>query len=281
MVSIEVASQAGACYGVERALKMVKDAAEKGGEVQTLGPLIHNPIVVSDLERHGVTVADDVEVATAPTVVIRSHGVVPTVVERARERGLEVIDATCPYVKKVQHAAERLGREGYRVIVVGESGHPEVEGILGHAQGAAVVGGVPDLDRVELGRKVGVVVQTTQSRALLREVVAELSCRVEDLRVLNTICEATSERQAATAELAGRADAMVVIGGRNSANTTRLAEICAFACANTHHVERADELDPSWFTNVSLVGITAGASTPAAQIELVRKHIELLCGANL
>ena len=138
MVSIEVASQAGACYGVERALKMVKDAAEKGGEVQTLGPLIHNPIVVSDLERHGVTVADDVEVATAPTVVIRSHGVVPTVVERARERGLEVIDATCPYVKKVQHAAERLGREGYRVIVVGESGHPEVEGILGHAQGAAV-----------------------------------------------------------------------------------------------------------------------------------------------
>lgn len=281
MVSIEVASQAGACYGVERALKMVKDAAEKGGEVQTLGPLIHNPIVVSDLERHGVTVADDVEAATASTVVIRSHGVVPTVVERARECGLKVIDATCPYVKKVQHAAERLGREGYRVIVVGESGHPEVEGILGHARGAVVVGSVADLARVELGRKVGVVVQTTQSRSLLREVVAELSCRVEDLRVLNTICEATSERQAAAAELAGRADAMVVIGGRNSANTTRLAEICAFACANTHHVERADELDPSWFTNVSLVGITAGASTPAAQIELVRKQIELLCGENL
>ena len=273
-VRVEVADRAGACYGVERALDMVSKALEgRDGGVQTLGPLIHNPLVVRGLEDRGVTVAESVESATARTVVIRSHGVVPAVVDRAMELGHDVVDATCPYVKKVQHAAERLEREGYQVIVVGEAGHPEVEGILGHARDAVVVGSTADLASLELAHRVGVVVQTTQSRALLAGIVAELSGRVRETRVLNTICEATAERQAAAADLAARADVMIVIGGRNSGNTTRLAEICASSCVRTHHVEAVEELEPSWFEGADLVGVTAGASTPASQIRSVRSSI--------
>lgn len=280
MTEILIAEHAGACYGVERALRMVREAADGSrGGVQTLGPLIHNPQVVAELERQGVTVADSPEGAVAGTVVIRSHGVVPDVASRARELGKEVVDATCPYVKKVHAAAERLERDGFQVLVVGEAGHPEVEGILGHAPSAVAVAGAGDLDGAPLSRKVGVVVQTTQSRATLTEVVSAIVSRGEadEVRVVDTICEATSERQRAASELAARADVMVVIGGRNSANTTRLAEICSASCAATHHVESAGELSGDWFRGARLVGVTAGASTPASQIGAVRARISELC----
>lgn len=268
-LSIEVASHAGVCYGVERALKLAAHAAESArGSVTTLGPLIHNPIVVRDLESAGVKGAQTVDEVESGTLVIRAHGVVPQVIDQARAKGLEVLDATCPYVKKVHMAAEKLVREGYQLIVVGESGHPEVEGILGHAGDAAHVVSTPrDLDGVDLARKVGVVVQTTQTPANLAAIVSALALRTMDLRVVNTICSATQERQDSAAELASRADVMIVIGGKNSGNTRRLAEICMACCPRTHHIEDSSEIQRTWFEGVALVGITAGASTPGAHID--------------
>ena len=266
---IEVARYAGVCYGVERALGMAEKAADEARKpVNTLGPLIHNPLVVNDLESIGVGTASNVSEVEEGTLIIRAHGVVPSVVEDARTRGLDVLDATCPYVKKVHNAAERLVREGYQLIVVGESGHPEVEGIMGHAGDDAHVVSVPgDLDAIDLSRKVGVVVQTTQTPGALADVVAELSKRTMDLRVINTICSATQERQDSAAELARRVDAMIVVGGKNSGNTRRLAEICTAACPKTHHIEDASEIEAAWFDGVSHIGVTAGASTPASHIE--------------
>lgn len=268
-LSIEVASHAGVCYGVERALKLAAHAAESArGSVTTLGPLIHNPIVVRDLESAGVKGAQTVDEVESGTLIIRAHGVVPQVIDQARAKGLEVLDATCPYVKKVHMAAEKLVREGYQLIVVGESGHPEVEGILGHAGDAAHVVSTPhDLDGVDLARKVGVVVQTTQTPANLTAIVSALALRTMDLRVVNTICSATQERQDSAAELASRADVMIVIGGKNSGNTRRLAEICMACCPRTHHIEDSSEIQRTWFEGVALVGITAGASTPGAHID--------------
>lgn len=268
-IDIEVARYAGVCYGVERALGMAEKAAgEARKPVNTLGPLIHNPLVVNDLERIGVGTASNVSEVEEGTLIIRAHGVVPSVVEDARTRGLDVLDATCPYVKKVHNAAERLVREGYQLIVVGESGHPEVEGIMGHAGDDAHVVSVPgDLDAIDLSRKVGVVVQTTQTPGALADVVAELSKRTMDLRIINTICSATQERQDSAAELARRVDAMIVVGGKNSGNTRRLAEICTAVCPKTHHIEDASEIEAAWFDGASHIGVTAGASTPASHIE--------------
>lgn len=268
-IDIEVARYAGVCYGVERALGMAEKAADEARKpVNTLGPLIHNPLVVNDLESISVGTASSVSEVEEGTLIIRAHGVVPSVVEDARTRGLDVLDATCPYVKKVHNAAERLVREGYQLIVVGESGHPEVEGIMGHAGDDAHVVSVPgDLDAIDLSRKVGVVVQTTQTPGALADVVAELSKRIMDLRVINTICSATQERQDSAAELARRVDAMIVVGGKNSGNTRRLAEICTAACPKTHHIEDASEIEAAWFDGVSHIGVTAGASTPASHIE--------------
>lgn len=275
MPEIRIAEEAGACYGVRRALDMVLSAAETAeGEVHTLGPLIHNPQVVDELAARGVTVVEDPRQSPGSTLLMRTHGVTPEVEAAARESGVTVLDATCPYVKKAHVAAERLEREGYQVIIVGEEGHPEVEGTHGHAPSATVVGSAEELAGMDVARRVGVVVQTTQTRACLTSIVDALLARAEEVRVINTICEATTVRQRAAAELASEADVMVVIGGRNSANTTHLAEICAAHCPRTHHIETADELDPSWFAGASLIGITAGASTPGGQIESVRAAID-------
>ncbi len=279
---IVVAEHAGACYGVERALKLARQAGEAAGApVHTLGPLIHNPLVVRDLEAAGVELAETLDDAREGTLIIRTHGVVPEVIEEARGRGLEVLDATCPYVKKVHEAAAKLVAEGYQLLVIGEAGHPEVEGILGHAgPGARVVSEAEELDRIKLGSKVGVVVQTTQTAARLAEVTSALVGRVRELRIVNTICKATGERQRAAAELAAVSDCMVVVGGKNSGNTRRLAEICFDICAHTYHIESEQELEAAWFIGARIIGITAGASTPQAHIDRVRASIQELVDAS-
>lgn len=274
-VHIQIASEAGACYGVERALRMVEDAAKTSPvPVHTLGPLIHNPRVVADLALKGVTVVDSPEESAGDTLLLRTHGVTPNEERRARKLCHDVLDATCPFVKKVHLAASRLYREGYQVVVVGEAGHPEVEATLPHAPGAVVVGDASEVADLPACKKIGVVVQTTQSRSNLEHVFSALLGRAEEVRVVNTICDATSGHQGACAELAARADVMIVIGGRISANTKRLTEIAAELCPRTYHIEGADELDPSWLDGAGLIGITAGASTPASQIDAVRSAIE-------
>ncbi len=281
MTRVIIAEHAGACYGVERALSMALKAAQEARQpVHTLGPLIHNPLVVADLEQRGVSPAATPDDAGTGTLVVRAHGVTPQVSAHARELGLDVIDATCPYVKRVHHAAEKLAREGYQVLVIGESGHPEVQGIMGHAgENALVVSSEEEIDALALAKRVGIVVQTTQTIELLRRIVARLLGRVEELRVVNTICEATSERQNAARDAAREADCMIVVGGRESGNTQRLAQICHEMCAKTHHIEDANEIDPTWLAGAETIGITAGASTPAEHIERVRTRIREIVSA--
>ncbi|MDR3136082.1 MAG: 4-hydroxy-3-methylbut-2-enyl diphosphate reductase [Coriobacteriales bacterium] len=272
-----LAQYAGACYGVERALSLVAEAARTEAPVHTLGPLIHNPQVVSELERHAIGEVRHVDDIETGIIVIRSHGVAPQVIEAAHARGLTVVDATCPHVQKAQQAARRLGQEGYTVVIVGERGHPEVEAIKAYAGGdPLVVQDVADLpDRLPTAR-IGVVVQTTQSEHNLEAIIANLRQRGIKPLVNNTICFATRQRQQAAARLAREVPAMIVVGGRNSGNTTRLYQICKAACARSYHIEQASELKPSWFCGVDTVGLTAGASTPPEQIDAVQAALEAL-----
>jgi 4-hydroxy-3-methylbut-2-enyl diphosphate reductase len=265
------------CYGVERALKLAQEAGSSGGPVHTLGPLIHNPQAVEALRLAGVETAESPEQVSEGTVIIRSHGVDPAIIEAARARDLEVIDATCPHVSKAHEAARALKRSGYTVVIVGEADHPEVEGIMAHAGGSAlVVQSAAELPSPVPSKRVGVVVQTTQSEARLIEVVDALLPHVRELCIHNTICAATSKRQESAAELAGAVDVVVVVGGHNSGNTTRLVEICSAVNPHTHHVETADDLDRSWFEHAQTVGVTAGASTPDEQMRGVITAIEAM-----
>lgn len=278
-VSIRIAREAGACYGVERALELTMDAARSDmGSVFTLGPLIHNPRVVKELEAIGVRVAESPSDARGGTLILRTHGVTPEEERISRECCDRVIDATCPFVKRCHRAAERLARSGYQVVIVGEKNHPEVEGTLGHVPDAVVISKADEVIGLKLGKRVGVVVQTTQARANLDAVVDAISSKVDELVVENTICEATSGHQSAAAELAHDVDVMIVVGGKNSANTTHLAEIAGKICPRTHHIEYEDELERAWFEGVTSIGVTAGASTPAAQIAAVCASIEKLVG---
>lgn len=278
-VSIEIARNAGACYGVNRALEMARGAADNPGPVHTLGPLIHNPRVVGDLTIQGVAVADTLDEAGGGTLVLRSHGTAPQIVDEATKRGFTVVDATCPYVSKVQRKARQLAEAGYAVVIIGEPGHAEVEGIRAWGGEAVVaVADVPGKLPDDLPSKVGVVIQTTQSADRVDAVLDALRRRVDELRVEETVCFATQERQAAAAELSARVELMIVIGGRNSGNTRRLYEICKARCEATHYIEGSVEIDPSWLDGVERIGITAGASTPQEHIDAVRDRIRELAG---
>lgn len=243
--------------------------------VYTLGPLIHNPQVVSELRLRGVLVADTVADAPSGTLVIRSHGVAPSVIQEAQAKGLLVIDATCPHVAKAQRAAKKLQEQGYQVLIVGGLGHPEVESIKAYAGDKALVVQEPaDLPETFDSPKIGVVVQTTQTEQNLAAVVDALHARGIEPVVHSTICSATRQRQEAASELAQKVDVMLVIGGRNSSNTTRLTQLCQKVCPHTYHIEQASELDPTWFTGAQTVGITAGASTPEDQITTVEQALK-------
>ena len=276
---VVLAENAGTCFGVQRALDLAEEVAGRGEPASTLGPIIHNPRVVGELAARGVAPVEEPKDVETHTVVVRSHGVLPEVREALDARGLDVVDATCPYVLRAQRSAERLAREGRLVVVVGEAGHPEVEGLVAWARrGGAdvlVVASAAEIPE-ELPARVGVVVQTTQRKAVLDEVVRAVGERCGDVSVQNTICSATTARQDAAAALAASVDAMVVLGGRNSSNTTRLAEICRAVGAKTFHVESPDELGAADFEGCETVGVTAGASTPQGQIEEIVCALEAI-----
>lgn len=274
-MEVRLARYAGICYGVERALKMAQEATERSDSVHSLGPLIHNPQAVQSLHDQGVCVAQNLSDVQDGTLIIRSHGVAPDVISEAQRKGLEVIDATCPHVSKAQEAAQKLAENGYLVILVGEADHPEVAGIKARAgDKVLVVQSAEELPERLGSRRVGVVVQTTQMADVLDEVVVALMSRVSELRVFNTICDATAKRQAAARELAREVDVMVVVGGHNSGNTNRLAEICRAVNPRTYHVETAEEINRAWFEGATIAGVTAGASTPGEQMAGVIATIE-------
>lgn len=278
-VKVVRAASSGACFGVQRALDMTLEASESGKDVCTLGPLIHNPKVVEELKTRGIRAAASVSDVDTGAVVIRSHGVVPEVIDELEQKKKTIIDATCPHVMRAQKAAARLAKAGFVVVVVGEAGHPEVEGISAHARaagGECFVAETPEELPESLEGPVGIVVQTTQPRAKLERIVESLESRGFEPKVCDTICSATVHRQEAASTLASEVDAMVVIGGRNSSNTTRLYEICREVCPRAYHVEGSDEIDPSWFDPGFVVGVSAGASTPESQIEEVVALLESL-----
>jgi 4-hydroxy-3-methylbut-2-enyl diphosphate reductase len=264
-MEVIVAKQAGFCFGVERATKIAFEAAESSeDEVYTLGDLIHNPQVVESLEAYGVrSVPETDNIAEGSNVIIRSHGLPPEVVNKLKEQGFEIIDATCPIVKKVQSDVDRLSKEGYTVVIIGDREHPEVISIAGHAgENPYIVNSVEEAREVVTTNKMGVVMQTTLILDDCREITMALLERTKELRVFNTLCGTTYKRQQGTRELAAIVDVMLVVGGRNSSNTNKLAKICKPVCERTYHIEVAAEIRPEWFDGAERVGITAGASTP-------------------
>ncbi len=276
---VVLAEPSGACYGVERALGIAEQALAISGDfpVYTLGPLIHNPIVVNSLESRGVRVIDAPEEVDSGWLVIRSHGVPKSVMEDARARGLQVFDATCPHVSRAQQEASRLAGDGRFVIIVGEHGHPEVEAIESYSGDFhAVVKDPTEIPEIPMSMGIGVVVQTTQPKNKLDTIMEALSAEYGDIELSNTICSATRRRQQAAIDAAAEADVMIVIGGRNSANTTRLAELCRESCPRTHHIESAEEIDLTWLEDCETIAVTAGASTPQTQIHNVVNYLRRL-----
>jgi len=266
---IELAENSGFCFGVRRAIQMAEKTLLAGGRVHSLGPVIHNPQETSRLERMGLRVVDSVDEISEGVLIIRSHGLSPEITEAAKAKGLELVDATCPLVKRAQSLAEMLHDEGYTVVIVGDAKHPEVEAILGHAPGAVVVSGRESLERILSQPRLGIVSQTTQSPKQYREIAAAIAKAFQghELRVFHTICSATVDRQAAAIDLAARVDVMFVLGGRNSSNTRQLARLCSSTGVPTHLLETADELTREMLGEQLRIGVTAGASTPAWVVE--------------
>lgn len=274
-MKIYVTKTAGFCFGVKRAINTANKCAEKtSGEIFTLGPIIHNPQVVDRLEDQNIFAKSGLDEIDSGTMIIRSHGVRVEEYEQAKEKNLDVVDATCPFVKKAQDYVSLLKDEGYAVIVVGEKEHPEVKGLVSYGGGdVRVVASAEELTGMPRKKKIGIVAQTTLAKKKLEEVVSFCLNKTSELKVYNTICNSTSIRQSESAELAEKVDVMIVVGGKNSGNTRRLVEICKAIQPATHHVELSSEIDSSWLEGAESVGVTSGASTPDWIIEGVVERI--------
>ena len=278
---IEKARGIGFCPGVKRAIDILEKVARERGRVETLGAVVHNPQVLQKLAEMGVRVAKDVDDIQDDTVVTCSHGVSPQLEAEIRARHIDIVNTTCPFVRRAQVAAQRLAKAGFFIIIYGDIDHPEVKGILGWAGGKGVATldekFMATLDR--LPRHLGVLSQTTQIPAHFTEFVKRLidSALVRDseLRIIDTICHDIRKRQAQALRLAKRADLMLVIGGHNSANTNRLAELCTTA-TKTYLIETADEIQPSWLQGRNHIGITSGASTAEQTIDEVMMKLETM-----
>lgn len=274
-----IAKSAGFCFGVKRAMEMALEAAKKySPPLYSLGPLIHNPQAVEYLERFGIKVKSRVEQIAHGTVILRSHGVLLKDLEKLKaKRGVRVIDATCPIVKRAHFFAKFLRRNHYALLIVGDADHPEVEAIRSYLDGEVEVVEKPErLNRLGPWKKLGIIAQTTQSFELFKEVVAAGLSRAEEVRVFNTICHATSLRQKEAVEIAKKVECMMVIGGYNSGNTQRLAGICREVQPKTYHIETAKEINPEWLFKREKIGLTAGASTPSWIIQEVEREIKRL-----
>lgn len=265
-----VAQHRGFCYGVKRAVEMSQGCIHSAVPTYTLGPIIHNPQMVGRLAAKGIGMANTLEEIARGTVIIRSHGVGPDIYQAAQARGLQIVDATCPHVQKAQQAAKKLAGQGYHVVIIGEKRHPEVKSIFEWSGNKAqIIETVDEARELPFQERLGAVAQTTFAGDAFQAIIGVLATKTNDLKIERTICTATDLRQQAALTLAGKVDIMLVIGGRNSANTTHLADLCLQAGCKTYHIETAEELQQEWFADVEAVGITAGASTPDWLIEEV------------
>lgn len=269
-MEIRRAKAMGFCYGVRRAMKIAENTAKSGVKAVTLGPIIHNPQVVASLKAKGVPAVSSLDEVTDETVIIRSHGVGPSCYNNIKCKNLALMDATCPYVKRNQDITRDLVAQGKTVVLIGEKRHPEMKSVAEWAVGKSyLVETMEDVDALPQMPEVHIVTQTTFSVALAAKLIAEIRKKAGVVDVHKSICDATEQRQQAARELAREVDMMIVIGGRNSANTSRLAEVCVEEGTETHHIETAEELKSEWFLGRDKIGITAGASTPDWIIEEV------------
>jgi len=274
MVKITIAKSAGFCFGVKRAIDLAQDIASKNSDVYTFGPLIHNPQEVARLEKENIKVVEDYSKIEKGVLVLRTHGIPLDIYENlSKKENIKIVDAACPFVKKAQDIIKELSKDSEQIVIVGEKKHPEVVALVSYGKGKCLV--VEDKNDVKNVKKtdiIYIVSQTTQSPKKFEEIVNEIS-KISQVKVFNTICRATFDRQSAAAKLAKEVDVMIVIGGKNSGNTTRLYQICS-NITKTYHIEDVDEIEPAWFDKVETVGITAGASTPDWIIENIKRRIK-------
>ncbi len=273
-MKILVADKAGFCFGVKRAIDIAFNLArEAKSGVYTFGPLIHNPQVVERLKEEGIGSTDDIHSNSIETLIIRTHGVPPDIYSETAKMGYRIVDATCPFVKKAQRYAMTLKEEGYQVLIVGNKEHPEVKGLIGFAGDDVIT--VENAESMPpLKRRVGIIVQTTQRFETLKEVVLSVISSAREIKIYNTICDYTARRVRETEELARKVDMVIVVGGKNSSNTTQLYKLSKTNCKKVYHVETVDELETGWFDGVECVGITGGASTPNWIIEEIVEKVK-------
>ena len=280
-MEVLLAKSAGFCFGVKRAVEKVYEQLGENEEIYTYGPIIHNEEVVKDLEMKGVRVIEgeeELQGLTKGTLVIRSHGVPRRIYELIEKNGLNCIDVTCPFVKRIHQIVEKESREGKKIVIIGNAGHPEVEGIRGWSSTpAAVIESVEEAQMFTLdaGESLCIVSQTTFNYNKFQELVEIFHKRGYNVNVVNTICNATEERQKEAGEIAQKVDAMIVIGGRHSSNTQKLFEICREKCKATYFIQTLDDLHLELPKTATLVGITAGASTPNNIIEEVQNYVRI------
>ena len=286
---IRVADTAGFCFGVKRAVKLAHEAPGKYPEqrISTLGPIIHNPQVVEQLSRLGVKPTDLNRDPEPGVAIIRSHGITRKLAEELHQRpDLTLIDATCPFVRRGQEIVAKMSTAGYQVIIIGEPDHPEVTGLIsyGNPQNTRVVTSLADIPtglfETRRPSRIALLAQTTQSQHIYNEIAAALLTIKGELRCFNTICTATSDRQSEALQLAERCDCMLIIGGRNSANTNRLHELSLEKQPDSYHIETAEDLHPEWFLKKQTIGISAGASTPQWLIDEIVGYLEKIIGIS-
>ena len=273
-MEIRKAKVQGFCFGVAITVKKAEEAIAQRSDVTTLGHVVHNPQTVATLEASGLRNAASIDEVESGALFVRAHGLPIDVFEKAKAKGLEIIDATCPMVTKIHVQAEKLKAEGYKIIVIGDPQHPEVKGTLSHVPGAWCIATVEDVAKLPRGSRMGVVVQSTYSRERFSDIVKALSEKYYEVRAVNTICTDTNNRQSEALRLAEEVDVMVVVGGKTSANTTHLAELSETHGAHSYHIEGPDELQPEWFDGVKVAGLMSGASTPGWLVDSVQARME-------
>jgi len=277
-MEIRKAKVQGFCFGVAITVKKAEEAIAKRDDVTTLGHVVHNPQTVATLESNGLRNATSVDEVDSGALFVRAHGLPVDVFDKAKAKGLEIIDATCPMVTKIHVQAEKLKEQGYKIIVIGDPSHPEVKGTLSHVPGAFCIETVEDVATLPRGSRMGVVVQSTYSRERFSDIVKALSEKYYEVRAVNTICTDTNNRQSEALRLAEEVDVMVVVGGKTSANTKHLAELSESHGARAFHIEGPDELKSEWFDGVNVAGLMSGASTPGWLVDKVQARMEELAG---
>ncbi len=267
-MEIIIAKNSGLCYGVQRALQMAKETRKrKTGKVFTFGDLIHNPQVILDLEKQGIQSIDDLDKIEEGTVIIRSHGVSPEIYDILTKKKIEILDATCPIVKRIQKQVAALAKKEEEIIIVGNKEHPEIKGLIGYSKKKGII--IENASQAEIlpnKKRRAVLAQSTQDLFFFMAVVAALIERTEELKVFNTICRSTQTRQKSTSELASCVDTLFIIGGKNSSNTQKLYQISRRILPNTHFIEEAEQITPAMVKGAKKIGLSGGASTPPEAI---------------